>query len=190
MGDDVGHLAALQDYFARHQTLPSYARIGELTGLRSKASVAALVARLKLQGLLEFTPDKRLKPGARFFERYLAESVRAGLPNPASDDPPEALTIDSFLIEKPSQTVLVRVKGDSMQDAGILNGDIAVVHRQPSANVGEVVVAVVDNEFTLKYLDRDKAGYFLRPANTAYQTIRAQGRLEIFGVMVGLIRKY
>jgi SOS-response transcriptional repressor LexA len=190
MGDDANYLAELQDYFARHQALPSYASIGELTGLRSKSSVSALVARLKLQGFLEFTPDKRLKPGARFFERYLAESVRAGLPNPVSDNPPDALTIDNFLIDKPSQTVLVRVKGDSMEEAGIFGGDIAVVERRASANVGDIVVAIVDNDFTLKFLERDKSGYFLRPANKAYSNIRAQGRLEIFGVMVGLIRKY
>jgi SOS-response transcriptional repressor LexA len=190
MGDDTAYLAELQDYFARHQALPSYARIGELTGLRSKSTVSALVARLKLHGFLEFTPDKRLKPGARFFERYLAESVRAGHPNPVSDDPPGALTIDNFLIDKPSQTVLVRVKGDSMEGAGILNGDIAVVERRGSANVGDIVVAVVDQDFTLKYLDRDRAGYYLRPANPAYPNIRAKGALELFGVMVGLIRRH
>lgn len=189
MGDDVTYLSQLQDYFARHQSLPSYATIADLIGLRSKASVAAVVARLKLQGFLEITPDRRLKPGPRFFERFLAESVQAGLPNPVSDNPPEVITIDSFLIEKPSQTVLVKVKGDSMVDAGILNGDIAVVERKSSAGVGEIVVAIVDNEFTLKYLDRDKTGHFLRPANKAFPNIRAQGRLEVFGVMVGLIRK-
>jgi len=190
MGDDANYLVSLQDYFARHQALPSYTTIGELVGLRSKSSVSALVARLKLLGFLEFTPDKRLKPGPRFFERYLAESVQAGLPNPATDNPPEVLTIDSFLIDKPSQTVLIKVKGDSMMDAGVLSGDIAVVERRASANVGDIVVAIIDNEFTLKYLDRDKNGYFLRPANRAFAPIRAQGKLEIFGVMVGLIRKY
>ena len=65
--DDVSHLSALQDYYARYKVLPSYTTIGSLIGLRSKSSVSALVARLKLQGHLDFTPDRRLRPGPRFF---------------------------------------------------------------------------------------------------------------------------
>ena len=75
-----------------------------------------------------------------------------------------------------------------MKDAGIHDGDLAVVERRYTANVGEIVVANLDTEFTLKYLDKDKTGHFLRPANTDFTAIR-QG-FEIFGVMVGLVRKY
>ena len=121
MSNDRSYLTSLQDYYARHRALPSYASIGSLLGLRSKSSVAALVARLKLAGFLESTPDRRLAPTRRFFQRPLAESpVQAGLPNPIEDAPADMLTLDDYLIERPSQTVLVRVKGDSMQDAGIL----------------------------------------------------------------------
>ena len=76
-----------------------------------------------------------------------------------------------------------------MVDAGVLSGDIAVVERKSSANVGDIVVAIIDNEFTLKYLDRDQHGYFLRPANPSFAPLRAEAGLELFGVMVGLIRK-
>ena len=86
MSNDRSYLAQLQDYYARHRALPSYSSIGSLLGLRSKSSVAALVARLKLAGLLEATPDRRLAPTKRFFARPLAsQPVRAGLPE-ASDD--------------------------------------------------------------------------------------------------------
>ena len=161
-----------------------------LLGLKSKSSVAALVARLKLQDFLEVTPDKRLKPGGRFFERHLADSVRAGFPSPANDAQHDMLTIDEYLVERPSQTVLVTVKGDSMIDAGIHPGDIVAVEKKPAANVGDIVVAIVDNEFTLKYLEREKGQFVLRPANPAYPIIRPTGSLEIFGVVVGLVRKY
>ena len=69
MSNDRSYLGTLQDYYARHRALPSYASIGSLLGLKSKSSVAALVARMKLAGLLESTPDRRLAPTKRFFAR-------------------------------------------------------------------------------------------------------------------------
>ena len=190
VSNDRSYLSSLQDYYARHHALPSYASIGNLLGLRSKSSVAALVARLKLGGFIESTPDRRLAPTRRFFERPLAESpVHAGLPNAIDDAPADALTIDDYLIERPSQTVLVRVKGDSMQDAGILDGDLVVVEKRGTAHRGEIVVAIVDNQFTLKRLDLERGRFILRPENKAYPIIRPEGALEIFGVMVGLVRK-
>ena len=190
MSNDRSYLSALQDYYARHRALPSYASIGSLLGLRSKSSVAALVARLKLAGFVESTPDRRLAPTRRFFERPLADSpVHAGLPSPIDDAPTDALTLDDYLIERPSQTVLVRVKGDSMHDAGILDGDLVVVEKRTAARRGDIVVAIVDNQFTLKRLDLDRGHFVLRPENKAYPVIRPEGALEIFGVMVGLVRK-
>lgn len=190
MANDRSYLALLQDYYAEHRALPSYASIGHLLGLRSKSSVAALVARLKLAGLLDSTPDKRLAPTKRFFARPLAASpVRAGLPEAADDAESEALTIDDYLIERPSETVLIRVKGDSMVDAGILEGDLVVVEKRHDARRGEIVVAIVDNQFTLKRLDVERGEFVLRAENKAYAPIRPEGELEIFGVMVGLVRK-
>ena len=191
MSHDNAYLMQLQDYYADHRVLPSYSTIGSLLGLKSKSSVAALVARLKLAGFLESAPGNRLRPSKRFFERTLADNtVQAGLPNPAEQSTGEAMTIDDYLVERPSKTVLIRVKGDSMIDAGIHEGDMVVVERRPSANIGDIVVAIVDNEFTLKYLQREKGDFVLEPANPAYPTIRAKGQLEIFGVVVGLVRKY
>ena len=115
--------------------------------------------------------------------------MRAGLPDPVSDDEPDAVTLDDYLIERPSQTVLVRVKGDSMIDAGIYEGDLVVVEKRAAAQKGDIVVAIVDNQFTLKRLDIEDGAFVLKPENKAYPIIRAEGALEIFGVMVGLVRK-
>lgn len=190
MADDRQYLSRLQDYYARHKVLPSYARIGALVGLASKASVAGLVLRLKAEGFVESTPDRRLKPGRRFFERPMAESVQAGLPTQASDNTPDTLTIDEHLVSNPSKTVLIKVKGDSMIDVGIHPSDTVVVEKRNSANVGDIVVAIIDNEFTLKRFGREKGRVVLRPENKAYPVIRPKGDAEIFGVVVGLFRKY
>lgn len=190
MSTDRQYLTKLRDYYARHRVLPSYSAIGKLVGLNSKASVADMVLRLKSEGFLESTPGKRLKPGRRFFERAFAESVRAGMPSPAADLTPDIVTIDEYLVPHPSKTVLIRVKGDSMIDAGIHADDIVVVEKRTNANAGDIVVAIVDNEFTLKRLDRERGRIVLRPENKAYPTIRPKGELEIFGVVVGQFRKY
>jgi repressor LexA len=190
MADDGQYLGKLQDYYARHRVLPSYASIGSLVGLNSKASVADMVLRLKAERFLESSPDRRLKPGKRFFERLLGESVRAGLPSAAGQSAPETLSIDEFLVEHPSRTILITVKGDSMIDAGIHAGDVVVVEKRVAANVGDIVVAILDNEFTLKRLDRERGRLVLKPENKAYPVIRPKGDAEIFGVVVGLCRKY
>lgn len=98
--------------------------------------------------------------------------------------------VDRYLVRQPSRTVMVPVKGDSMIDAGIHDGDIVVVVRTKAGNAGDFVVAIVDNEFTLKELALEKGKFVLKPHNPAYPVIRPLGELEIFGVVTGLVRRY
>jgi repressor LexA len=188
---DGEYLAKLQDYYADWKNIPSYAKLCEVFGIASKSWVKAILTRLDVAGFLERTPDGAWIPSRQFFARPLAESsVQAGMPVSVSATQGEYFVIDDMLIDKPSETTLIPVKGDSMIEAGIRDGDIAVVEKRNLASVGDIVVAIVDNEFTLKTLDKERGKYILRPANSAYPIIRPQGILEIFGVLVGLIRKY
>jgi repressor LexA len=189
--NDHEYLATLQGYYAKHRVLPSYARLMSLLGFASKSAVKKALERLEGGGMLERTPDGDWAPSERFFDRAIAtQPVPAGTPISADSDVHEQITIDRFLIQQPAKTVLIRVKGDSMVDAGIHDGDLAVVERKTEATQGDIVVAVVDDQFTLKTLARDKDGYHLLPANPNYPVIRPNGKLEIFGVLVGLVRKY
>jgi repressor LexA len=190
MSKDPAYLSILQDYYAEHGVFPPYSGIGQLLGLRSKSSVAAFVARMRADGRLEATPDRRLKPGVRFFERTTRGTVRAGLPQVAEDDYLDPVSLDRYLIDTPSRTLLVEVKGDSMNGAGILSGDLAVVERGAHAELGDLVVARVDGEFTLKRLGRDGEHPTLIPANPDYPVIHAEGELEIVGRVRGVVRKY
>lgn len=187
---DDQYLAKLRDYYAQHRVLPSFGTVAKLLGLSTTSAVAAMVKRMKATGHLESAPDRRLRPGRRFFERPLADTVCAGLPQPANDVLPESFNIDAHLIDLPSRTVLLAVKGDSMADAGLLSGDIVIVKKGAPADVGDIVVAIVDRECTVKFLAKDGAGFYLRPGNSAYPEIRPTDSLELFGVVVGQFRKY
>jgi repressor LexA len=186
---DAEYLEKLQDYFAEHQVLPSYAAIGKLIGLKSTSSVSAFLDRLKAEGYIE-TTARRLKPCARFFERPLMQSrVAAGSPSAAYDGPAEGLAIDAHLIRRPSRTFLITVKGDSMIDAGLMPGDTVIVEKANTADDGAIVVALVDDAYTVKRLVRENRRYVLKPENKAYPVLRPDN-LEIAGVVVGSFRKY
>ncbi len=189
--DDV-HLSRLRVYCQPHKALPSVGSIAEIVGLKSSGSTFQMLGRLIDQGFLERTPDRRLAPGQRFLERQVVSSVRAGRPQEASQETLEALSIDSYLVERPNCTVLLTVRGDSMIDAGLMPGDTIVVQKGAPAKAGDIVVAIVDNEFTVKFLDFDKKrkAFFLRAGNIAYAPIRPTNQLELFGVVVGSFRKY
>ncbi len=190
MSKDPVHLARLQDYYADHGVFPPYSTIGQLLGLRSKSSVAALVGRLTRSGHLQATDDRRLKPGPRFFERALGGQVRAGMPEPVDSRPPEPVNLDRLLVRHPSRTLLIQVKGDSMRGAGIHPGDIAVVEQGVEARPGDLVVAWVDNEYTLKTLAKAGDRYILKAANPDYPDILPAGELSILGVVKALARSY
>jgi len=190
MPNDAPYLDILRDYYAQHRVMPSYARIGQLLGFSSKGSVAELVERLKDAGYLESTNDRRLKPGRRFFERALASSkIAAGFPSAVADELQDDVAIDQELVRHPSRTVLVTVKGDSMIDAGLMPGDRVVVERRHTAVEGDIVVAIVDDESTIKRLAKERGRFVLKPENKAYPVLRPKN-LEIFGVVVGSYRKY
>jgi repressor LexA len=190
VADDPAYLARLQDYYARWRSLPAYGPLQAVLGLASRSAVEKVLHRLDAAGFLARTPDKRWTPTARFFERPHAECpVPAGLPL-ATADSGDTRSIDAWLVRHPSRTVLIPITGDSMIEAGIHSGDVAVVERDAPARPGDPVIAVIDNEFTLKTLAVEDGEAVLKPANPAYSTLRPGNHLTIFGVVVGLIRNY
>lgn len=191
--DISSYLGKLQDYYAQEKVIPSITELSVLWNGKARSWAHQIVQRLKEEGFLENAPGGRLRPGPRFFERTVGHVVRAGMPQQAADIQPELLRIDDYLIENPSQTILFPVKGDSMIDVGILEGDMVIIERSSSPSTGQIVLAIVDNEFTLKVLARDKRGYYLEARNHErskdYPPIRPEQALEIYGLYVGLIRK-
>lgn len=187
---DLEYLDKLRDYYAKNHVLPSFSGIAKLVGLKTTSSVSTFVKRMKEIDYLASTADRRLKPGKRFFEREVLDSVQAGFPRPANNVGSESMSIDDYLIEQPSRTIMLSVKGDSMIDAGLMPGDTAIVKKGAPSKEGDIVVGIVDNEFTIKYLALDKSGFYLKPGNKGYPPIRPKDHLEVYGLVVGMFRKY
>ena len=133
------------------------------------------------------------------FEKRLqlqfAPSIRAGFPSPAEDYLNESLDFNRDLIKHPEATFYGRVDGDSMEEAGICHGDIAVIDRSLEPRNSDVIVAYINNEFTIKYLDlkHKKDGYIeLQPANKKYKPIRIDesDNFDVWGVVVWTIKAW
>lgn len=188
---DIEKLGQLRDYFANYRSLPSYSYMQQLLNMRSKDTISKLVSRLKLMGFLDVAPDKKLSPGRRFFERSLSNTtVQAGAFTASHIDGGDYITIDEHLVKKPSITELIPVVGDSMKDLGIMDGDIVVVEKRPFANIGDIVVAIIDDKFTIKTLGKEKDNYVLIPANKDFEIIRPREQFSIYGVVAGQFRSY
>ena len=100
------------------------------------------------------------------------------------------ISMDNILEINSPSTFVFKVSGNSMCEIGIYDEDYVIIKKTPNANIGDVVLAIVDNEFTLKTYKRDNLGAYLKPENSSYPVIRPVNSLTIFGVAVGITRKF
>lgn len=185
------YLSTLRAYWKEHRSFPSMAKLTEVLGLASSGGVFKALGRLVDAGYLERVAG-RIAPTKKFFSLPMLGTVRAGLPQLADQEEGyELVNIDDYLVDHPERTSFCRVKGDSMRDAGLLDGDMVVVEANSPTKSGDIVVAVVDNEITVKYLRAHKpTGWRLEPANAAYDVIYPGSSLEVLGVVVGSFRRF
>ena len=125
----------------------------------------------------------------------IAPELRAGFPSPAEEYLHDSLDFNRDLIKHPETTFYGRVCGDSMIEAGINDGDIAVIDKSREPHNGSIVVAFINKEFTIKYLDtthKDEGYIELRPANPKYKPIRIDegDEFEVWGVVVYTIKPW
>jgi len=118
--------------------------------------------------------------------------VPAGFPSPADDHIEKALDLNEYLVTKKETTFFVKIKGDSMIDVSIHDGDIVIVDRSKQAKIGDIVLASVDGEFTIKTLAKHLSQPRLLPANEKFQpiVINENMQFEIWGVITGAVRKF
>ncbi len=181
----------LRKFWRQEHRPPTFAEMLDVFGYRSKNAVFGLVNRLEEHGYVIKDPNGRiaLLPKLTGTVRVLG-SIAAGFPTQEEQQEAEAVSLDDYLVKNPDNTFMLTVRGDSMIDAGIMPGDLVLVEKGPRPSLNDIVVACVDDEWTLKYYMRDKAGVRLDPANTKYTFIRPKQSLKIGGIVRAVIRKY
>ena len=181
----------LRDFLRRDRRLPTYAEMLKMFKLHSRNTIFLLIAKLVEAGYLKKNSQGILAPTGKLNGSVrLLGTVAAGFPSPAEEELHDTMSLDDFLIRRPEATFMLKVEGDSMIDAGIQPGDLVLVERGANPKNGDVVVAQVDEEWTLKYYSKDKVGVRLDPANKKYTTIRPKQSLVLGGIVKAVIRKY
>jgi len=170
--------------------MPSFSEIGELTGLQSKNAVSKLVDKLDSLKVVGKDEKGRLIPRSIASPVRILGSVEAGFPSPAEEELADTLSLDDLLIENPDATFLLKVSGDSMSEAGILPGDMVIVDKGQTPKSGDIVIAEVDGQWTMKYLRKRGESVTLIPANPKYKPIKPKNELKIAGVVTAVVRKY
>lgn len=181
----------LHGFYRKHKRMPSYAEAAVLFGLQSKDSAYRVMGKLIDRGIVEKDTSGKLIPtGSLLSPLRVLGLVEAGFPTPAEEDILDTISLDEWLINDREATFMLQVKGDSMKDAAINEGDMVIVERTEHPKVGQIVIAEVDGSWTMKYLAKDEQGLYLNPANDAYPIIRPHEELRIAAVVRAVVRKY
>jgi len=183
-------IRALREFHRTQSRMPSFAELGRLVGLRSKHAVWKLVKRLESAGVVARDSTGRLIPGARMAALRVLGTVEAGFPGPAEEMELETVSLDNLLVRNREESFLLKVSGDSMAGASILEGDLVIVERSRRPKSGDIVVAEVDGAWTIKYFRKEGGEVRLVPANPAYRPITPQQELRVAGVVTAVVRHY
>jgi repressor LexA len=186
----------ISKYASKYGYPPTVREIGKAVGLHSSSTVHAHLANLEKIGLLRRDPTKpraiellvdKARKAMKGPGLPVVGQVAAGAPILAEENIEEYLEVPEVIGGETGDYIL-RVKGDSMKDAGILEGDYVVVRPADVADNGEIVVALIGDEATVKRFYRDKDSVRLEPANKAYKPIRSKDA-ALLGTVTGVFRK-
>ncbi|MEU8270267.1 transcriptional repressor LexA [Sphaerisporangium sp. NPDC049002] len=192
-------LATIRDWVGRYGYPPSTREIGDAVGLRSSSSVSKHLKSLEEKGFLRRSTamtrpiDVRLflrasapEPAADLVTVPVVGDIAAGSPIVADQRLDDMLTLPRDITGRGNLFGL-RVRGDSMIDAAICDGDIVVVRQQPEAHSGQIVAAMIDGEATVKVFRRRDGHVHLEPRNPAYDVIDGDGSV-VLGIVVSVLR--
>lgn len=188
---DAAVLAFLQQVHRRQRRMPSISEVAAHFGHSSPTSVQRIFARLREQGLIQKHGHQYGLTASAVKRQGLAilGTIAAGQPIEAIESVEPDERIDLGDAYDSDQHFGLRVKGESMIDALIGDGDIAIIRKQETCDDGEIVAAVIDGEATLKRLFRRKDHVLLKPENSRFKPLRVRD-VEIRGVLVGVLRRY
>lgn len=179
----------IKKFYISEKRLPTYREIAQIFNYSSTSPATYLVDKLIQAELLGKDEKGNLTPN-KLFAIPLLGSIRAGYPAPAYQYQDRFVDFFTYLHSFPEGTFALEVKGDSMIEAGINEGDIAIIEKGKEPVVGDVVAAQIDGEMTLKLLMKEKNKFYLSPANEKYTELYPLHSLSVDGVVINIIRKY
>ena len=170
--------------------MPSYQEMLDLLGVKSKSVVHFWVNKLVVGGFLERDKKGHLILTRQSFAIPKVGSIQAGFPSPEEEVLSDIMSMDEYLITRPEASFLLQVSGDSMTGAGIMEGDLVIIEKGRDPKTGDIVIAEVDGDWTMKYFHKKGKQIVLEAANPKYPDIIARTELRIGGVVTAVVRKY
>jgi SOS regulatory protein LexA len=192
--DKRAQLTKLHSFYKKNNRMPSFSEIAALFGYKTKSAAYYLVSKLIGEGFLDKDRTGRVLPGKLWNkingETKLLGLIEAGFPSHAEEELLDTMSLDEYLIPNPDASFILKVKGDSMIDAGIVEGDLVIVERGRTPKSGDIVIAYVNGGYTMKYFRVKGRMMYLEPANKKYKVIQAGPDLKIEAVVTGTVRSY
>ena len=185
----VARKGKLLSFYRKNRRMPSITELMKLFGLLSRSSAFYVSERFVEEGYVRKDATGKLVPAPGLFAVPLLGHVRAGFASPAEEEVADTVSIGEYLLGDPNASYLLQVEGDSMEDAGIQNGDMVIFERTHSYKPGDIVVALTEDGYTLKYLRQKGKALYLEAANDRYPDIYPKEG-EIIGKVTSTFRKY
>jgi repressor LexA len=182
--------AKISGFYENYRRLPTYRELAKLFGFQSKNAAYKLAQKMIDAGLIKKDRSGKLVPLAILSELPLAGVVEAGIPTPAEAALLDTTSLEDLLVEHRGDSFLLKVKGESMIEAGIHDGDLVLADTKREPREGDIVVAEVDGDWTMKYLKTKNGRKYLMPANKNFKPIYPETKLHIAAVVRAVIRKY
>ena len=180
----------IRRFFRQQRRMPSYQEMMEMLDVKSKSVVHFWVKKLIDADFLERDQTGHLSLTGQAFAIPLVGAVAAGFPSPAEEVLCDVLSMDEYLVTRPETSFLLQVSGDSMTGAGIMEGDLVIIEKGREPKSGDIVIAEVDGEWTMKYFRKQGKKIYLEAANPKYPVITPRTELQLGGVVTAVIRKY
>lgn len=197
-------LSQIKTFYEQEGYFPSTRELNQLLGLKSSNTVFSHLQSLIKKGYLKKNAKGKItgiaeKPN--IFQKitqltgaiaipYYPEGVPAGFQAPSEDAGREMLTVDQYLIRSPSNTFALKVRGNSMEKAGIMPDDLLLVEKRTDAKPGQIIVAHLPSGFTVKRLIEENGQKYLKAESSQDYQIKLEEGTEIWGIVIGTVRRY
>jgi SOS-response transcriptional repressor LexA len=182
-------------FYRARRRMPNITEVMKLCGFSSRSSAFYLTQKLVKDGVVEKDSQGKVVPSPGMHTLRVLGNIRAGFAAPAEEELADTITVGEYLIRHKESSYLLKVEGDSMKGAGILEGDMVIFERRTDAKPGDIVVALTEDGYTLKFLRKNpstalRAGkYYLEAANDEYSDMfPVEG--QIIGVVTSTFRTY